>query len=81
MRLSATSATKRSRKQKAESIRTSGVVHALLLARLQPDQQEKELSECFRKEWAGTGKKFAAKDKARKAVKPTPPKPQAKKAA
>ena len=34
-----------------------GVGHALLLAKLQPDQQEKALSECFREEWAGTGKK------------------------
>jgi len=34
-----------------------GVGHALLLAKLQPDQQEKALFECFREEWAGTGKK------------------------
>jgi ParB family chromosome partitioning protein len=34
-----------------------GVGHALLLAKLQPDQQEKALSECFREEWTGTGKK------------------------
>ena len=34
-----------------------GVGHALLLAKLQPDQQEKALSECFREEWAGAGKK------------------------
>ena len=33
-----------------------GVGHALLLAKLQPDQQEKALSECFREEWAGRGK-------------------------
>lgn len=29
----------------------------MLLAKLQPDQQEKALNECFREEWAGTGKK------------------------
>jgi ParB family chromosome partitioning protein len=34
-----------------------GVGHALLLAKLQPDQQEKALSECFREEWAPGGKK------------------------
>jgi ParB family chromosome partitioning protein len=34
-----------------------GVGHALLLAKLQADQQEKALNECFREEWAGTGKK------------------------
>ena len=34
-----------------------GVGHALLLAKLQPDQQEKALSECFREEWAGAGNK------------------------
>jgi hypothetical protein len=34
-----------------------GVGHALLLAKLQPDQQEKALEECFREEWAGAGKK------------------------
>jgi ParB family chromosome partitioning protein len=34
-----------------------GVGHALLLAKLQPDQQEKALVECFREEWAGGGKK------------------------
>ena len=33
-----------------------GVGHALLLAKLQPDQQEKALAECFREEWAGGGK-------------------------
>ena len=34
-----------------------GIGHALLLAKLQPDQQEKALSECFREEWAGAGNK------------------------
>ncbi len=34
-----------------------GVGHALLLAKLPPDQQEKALAECFREEWAGAGKK------------------------
>jgi ParB family chromosome partitioning protein len=34
-----------------------GVGHALLLAKLQPDQQEKALAECFREEWAGGGTK------------------------
>jgi ParB family chromosome partitioning protein len=34
-----------------------GVGHALLLAKLQPDQQEKALAECFQEEWAGAGKK------------------------
>ncbi|MEO6804846.1 MAG: ParB/RepB/Spo0J family partition protein [Edaphobacter sp.] len=34
-----------------------GTGHALLLAKLQPDQQEKALAECFREEWAGGGKK------------------------
>jgi ParB family chromosome partitioning protein len=34
-----------------------GVGHALLLAKLPPDQQERALGECFREEWAGTGKK------------------------
>ena len=34
-----------------------GVGHALLLAKLQPDQQEKALAECFREDWAGGGKK------------------------
>jgi ParB family chromosome partitioning protein len=34
-----------------------GVGHALLLAKLQPEQQEKALAECFREEWAGGGKK------------------------
>jgi ParB family chromosome partitioning protein len=33
-----------------------GVGHALLLAKLQPDQQEKALAQCFREEWAGGGK-------------------------
>ena len=28
-----------------------------LLAKLQPDQQEKALFECFREEWAGAGNK------------------------
>lgn len=34
-----------------------GVGHALLLAKLQPDQQEKALAECFREEWGGGGNK------------------------
>jgi ParB family chromosome partitioning protein len=34
-----------------------GVGHALLLAKLPSDQQEKALAECFRDEWAGGGKK------------------------
>jgi ParB family chromosome partitioning protein len=33
-----------------------GVGHALLLAKLQPDQQERALAECFREEWAEGGK-------------------------
>lgn len=33
-----------------------GVGHALLLAKLQPAQQEQALKECFREEWAGGGK-------------------------
>ena len=34
-----------------------GVGHALLLAKLQPDQQEKALAECFREEWGVGGNK------------------------
>ncbi len=34
-----------------------GVGHALLLARLQPEQQEQALASCFREEWAGAGNK------------------------
>ncbi len=33
------------------------VGHALLLAKLQPDQQEKALAECFREEWGVAGNK------------------------
>ena len=34
-----------------------GVGHALLLAKLQPAQQEQALANCFREEWAGGGAK------------------------
>jgi ParB family chromosome partitioning protein len=34
-----------------------GVGHALLLAKLQPGQQEQALSACFREEWSGAGNK------------------------
>jgi ParB family chromosome partitioning protein len=34
-----------------------GVGHALLLARLQPPQQERALANCFREEWNGAGAK------------------------
>jgi hypothetical protein len=34
-----------------------GVEHALLLAKLQADQQEKAIAECFQEAWAGAGKK------------------------
>jgi ParB family chromosome partitioning protein len=34
-----------------------GVSHALLLAKLQPAQQEQALANCFREEWNGTGAK------------------------
>jgi ParB family chromosome partitioning protein len=34
-----------------------GVGHALLLAKLQPTQQEQALANCFREEWAGAGAK------------------------
>jgi ParB family chromosome partitioning protein len=34
-----------------------GVGHALLLARLQPAQQEQALANCFREEWNGAGAK------------------------
>jgi len=34
-----------------------GVGHALLLAKLQPEQQEKALSACFKEEWSGGGRK------------------------
>jgi ParB family chromosome partitioning protein len=34
-----------------------GVGHALLLAKLQPAQQEQALANCFREEWAGAGAK------------------------
>ena len=34
-----------------------GVGHALLLAKLQPVQQEQALANCFREEWNGTGAK------------------------
>ena len=33
-----------------------GVGHALLLAKLQPDQQEQALSACFREDWRGASK-------------------------
>ena len=33
-----------------------GVGHALLLAKLQPDQQEAALAACFREDWSGAGK-------------------------
>lgn len=33
-----------------------GVGHALLLAKLQPTQQEQALPHCFREDWSGTGK-------------------------
>jgi ParB family transcriptional regulator, chromosome partitioning protein len=33
-----------------------GVGHALLLAKLQPDQQEQALSACFREDWSGASK-------------------------
>jgi transcriptional regulator len=33
-----------------------GVGHALLLAKLQPAQQEEALPHCFREDWGGTGK-------------------------
>jgi ParB family transcriptional regulator, chromosome partitioning protein len=34
-----------------------GVGHALLLAKLQPDQQEQALSACFREDWSARGQK------------------------
>lgn len=34
-----------------------GVGHALLLAKLQPAQQEQALANCFREEWNGAGAK------------------------
>jgi ParB family chromosome partitioning protein len=34
-----------------------GVGHALLLAKLQPAQQEQALTNCFREEWSGAGRK------------------------
>jgi ParB family chromosome partitioning protein len=34
-----------------------GVGHALLLAKLQPAQQEQALANCFREEWSGAGAK------------------------
>jgi ParB family chromosome partitioning protein len=34
-----------------------GVGHALLLAKLQPAQQEQALANCFREEWNGAGVK------------------------
>jgi len=34
-----------------------GVGHALLLAKLQPAQQEQALANCFREEWSGAGNK------------------------
>ena len=34
-----------------------GVGHALLLAKLQPAQQEQALVNCFREEWSGAGRK------------------------
>jgi ParB family chromosome partitioning protein len=34
-----------------------GVGHALLLAKLQPDQQEQALAACFKEDWSGTGQK------------------------
>ena len=34
-----------------------GVGHALLLAKLQPAQQEAALNNCFREEWSGAGRK------------------------
>ena len=33
-----------------------GVGHALLLAKLQPDQQQQALAACFREDWSGAGK-------------------------
>jgi ParB family chromosome partitioning protein len=32
-------------------------VHALLLAKLQPDQQEQALSACFKENWSNGGQK------------------------
>ena len=34
-----------------------GVGHALLLAKLQPEQQEQALTACFKEEWSGAGQK------------------------
>src|SRR3984885_13158374 len=34
-----------------------GVGHALLLAKLQPDQQEQALADCFKDVWSGAGPK------------------------
>ena len=34
-----------------------GVGHALLLAKLQPDQQEQALAACFKEDWSGAGQK------------------------
>jgi ParB family chromosome partitioning protein len=34
-----------------------GVGHALLLAKLQPDQQEQALAACFKEDWSGGGQK------------------------
>ena len=34
-----------------------GVGHALLLAKLQPDQQEQALSACFKEDWSNGGQK------------------------
>jgi ParB family transcriptional regulator, chromosome partitioning protein len=34
-----------------------GVSHALLLAKLQPDQQEQALSACFKEDWSNGGQK------------------------
>lgn len=34
-----------------------GVGHALLLAKLQPDQQEQTLAACFKEDWSGTDRK------------------------
>src|SRR5208337_4308338 len=34
-----------------------GIGHALLLAKLQPAQQEQALPNCFREEWTGAGAK------------------------
>ena len=37
-----------------------GVGHALLLAKLQPDQQEQALAACFKEDWSGAAQKASA---------------------